>query len=76
MHLLDSNSVFGSLGVLLILGVLRLFGEGLGERITNIDKIEQPLWRRVLNLCVLLLVIMVISGIGVYTSLLWLIWAK
>ena len=61
-----SDSVFGSIGALLILGVLYLFAEGLGERVADIDKTEQPLWRRVFNLCVLLLAMVVIGGVFYY----------
>ena len=61
-----SNSVFNSIGALLILGVLYPLTEAFGEWVTSIDKVEQPLWRRALNLCVLLLAIIVTSGVFYY----------
>ena len=62
----QSSSILGGIGTLLILGVLYLFGEGVGELVSGIDKVDQPLWRRTLNLVVLLSAVALVCGVFYY----------
>ena len=61
-----SSSILGGIGTLLMLGVLYLFGEGVGELVSGIDKVGQPLWRRTLNLVVLLSAVALVCGLFYY----------
>jgi len=61
-----SGSVFGGIGMLLVLGVLYIFVEEVGSRVAEIDSTEQPLPRRVLNLFVFLVSMVVVATVFYY----------
>jgi len=61
-----AGSVVGGIGGLLLLGILYLFAECVGDRVTDMDSTEQPLLRRVFNLCVLLLAMALIGALFYY----------
>ena len=61
-----SGSILGGVGILLTLGLLYLFGEGIGELVSGIDKVEQPLWRRTFNLAILLAAVGIVCGVFYY----------
>jgi len=61
-----AGSVVGGIGGLLLLGVLYLCAECVGERVTDMDTTEQPLLRRIFNLLVLLVSMALIGALFYY----------
>jgi hypothetical protein len=60
----ESSGVLTAIGSLFVLGILYICGEGLGEWVGSKDKTSQPLLRRIFNLFLLLLFIVLFSFVA------------
>ena len=52
-----AQPIIGSIGMLMLLGSLYFIGEGIVTSVEEIDQVTQPLWRRVINLFLLLSIV-------------------